>query len=129
MRRFYKIISLLLALSLWQFFVPVLNVAMELPCCEDQSISTGGRQCCETEFPSRMVCCIDNPAHAMEKSAPVQATLEKPSQVHIDLVAPTQIFDAAFFFSSAKGVDEDFNSLNHHFTNNHRYKLLATFLI
>ncbi|MGH7494542.1 MAG: hypothetical protein ACREOO_19385 [bacterium] len=130
MRNLHKTISLLLAISLLQFFVPVLNVAMELPCCEEQQdVPARSMQCCAAESPSRMVCCIDKPEHARDNSAPVQATFEKPSRVHIDLVASAQFFESAPGFALTRSANEVFFSLNPHLANNQRYKLFATFQI
>jgi hypothetical protein len=128
-RKFYKTISLLLALSLLQFFVPVLNVAMDLSCCEEQGISGGDMACCGAEFPSRMVCCYGDPAHAFDKSAPAQCTLAKISHFHIDLVAVSQACVASCHFTPPVCTNDDFYSLNPHLTSNQHFKLFATFLI
>jgi hypothetical protein len=128
-RKFYKTISLLLAFSVMQFFVPVLNVTMELPCCEEQAISGGNMACCGAEFPSRMVCCYGNPAHAFDESAPAQCTPEKTSHSHIDLAAVSPGLVTTLRFTLLIVTGDDFYSLNPHLANNQRYKLLATFLI
>ncbi|MCI0691963.1 hypothetical protein L0337_08145 [candidate division KSB1 bacterium] len=129
MRKFYKTISLLLAFSLLQFFVPVLNVAMDLSCCEEQAISGGNMACCGAEFPSRMVCCYGDPTHAFDESAPTQCTLAKISHFHIDLAAVSQGLVASLRFALPIVTGNDFYSLNPLLTSNQRYKLLATFLI
>ncbi|MGH7598820.1 MAG: hypothetical protein ACREOI_20900 [bacterium] len=129
MRKFHRTISFLLAHSVMQFFVPVLNVAMELPCCEEQAISGGNMPCCGAEYPARMVCCYGNPAHAFDDSAPAQCTLEKASSFHIDLAAVSQGFIISFRSALPVCTGEDFYSFNPHLTSNQLYKLLATFLI
>ena len=134
MRKFRKTISLILAVSLWQFFVPVLNVALELPCCEEQDDSTGGRQCCQPEFPARMVCCVGDSEHATEDSAPAQATSAKFPQTHFNLATFSQLFDVSLdftslYFAQKIRLDQDFYSFNPHLASNEHYKLLATFLI
>jgi len=128
-RKFHRTISFLLALSVMQFFVPVLNVAMELLCCEEQAISGGNMACCGAEFPSRMVCCYGNPAHAFDESAPAQCMPEKTSHSHIDLAAVSAGFVASHRFARPICTGNDFYSLNPRLANNQRYKLLATFLI
>ncbi|MGH7454822.1 MAG: hypothetical protein ACRENG_25930 [bacterium] len=129
MRKFHRTISFLLAHSVMQFFVPVLNAAMELPCCEEQAISGGNMPCCGAEYPARMVCCYGNPAHAFDQSAPAQCTLEKMPCAHLDLAASSQCFITSLCFTLTTCTGEDFNSLNPHLASNHRYKLLVTFLI
>ena len=124
MRKFYKTISLALALSLLQFFVPVLNVAMEMPCCEKPATAP----CCSVEYPSRLVCCSANPEHAKDDAAPTQGTLQKPSRTHFALVAPDPSF-AIIGAAPMTGMGKDFHFHNPRFSNNQRYKLLATFLI
>jgi hypothetical protein len=126
-RNLHKTISLLLALSLLQFFVPLLHVAMELPCCDEQSGNSETMPCCQAEFPSRAVCCYGEPRHVLDDSAPAQATLEKTSQVHVDLA----VLDQPCTISPClmPSSQEDFYCLSHRPADNKRYKLLATFLI
>lgn len=129
-RHLYKTISFLLALSLLQFFVPVLNVAMELRCCEEQrNLPAKSMQCCAAEFPTRMVCCIDMPEHALDDSAPAQATLAKPSHVPSDLAVSSKLFENGPGFALTLTTNEVFSSLSLYLANNQRYKLFATFLI
>lgn len=123
MRKFYKTISLSLIFSILQFFIPVLNVAMEPACCEENS---GGMQCCQSDFPSRLVCCSGNPVHAQDDSAPAQALPKKPAPTHIDLINSVRLFAITLPAASAS---ENFYPLNHPLAGNKRYKLLAIFLI
>ncbi|MGH7451683.1 MAG: hypothetical protein ACRENG_10085 [bacterium] len=129
MSKFRKTLSLLLTLSLLQFFVPVLNVAMELPCCEEQAISSRSMPCCGAEYPSRTVCCTSKAAPAENDAAPTQATLEKSSLAQLEFASYDQSFEIDLSVAPKISADEDFSFLNPRLTSNQRYKLLATFLI
>jgi len=129
MRKSYKTISLFLALSLLQFFAPVLNVAIEPPCCEEQGDSTGSRQCCQPEFPSRIVCCVDDSEHAMDDSAPTQAISAKSLQPQIVPAASDQFLEISLCLVRKVRLDQNFCFFNPHLVSNEHYKLLATFLI
>lgn len=74
MRRFNGKISLFLVFSLLQFFVPILSVAADLPCCESQEM-----QCCQKEYPARIVCCIGDADSGLDESVPIQAVLQEQS--------------------------------------------------
>lgn len=129
MRKFYKTIFLFLTFSLLQFFAPVLNVAMELACCEEQMVTPRRMQCCQAEFPSRLVCCAGNVEHGLDNSVPLKATLQKT--VHIPLGLTVSVQSIAFDQTSPLAVITftEIALLNSHFFGNKLYKQLATYLI
>lgn len=127
MHHFGQKTSLILTISLLQFFAPLLGQAIELPCLEKQVTSCQSAACCQPEASSCFACCNSQPACAVDDSMPM--TREKKSQVCIDLALLHQIFDVNLCFATAIKVDEKFHSFNHYLTNNHRYQLFATFLI
>ena len=126
MRKFYKTISLSLIFSILQFFIPVLNVAMEMPCCEENS---GGMQCCQPDFPSRLVCCSGNSVHAQDDSAPAQALPKKPAPTHLDFAKTDRLVAITRCLAPEASASENFYLLNHPLARNKRYMLLAVFLI
>ena len=126
MRKFYKTISLSLIFSILQFFIPLLNVAMEPSCCEENS---GGMQCCQPDFPSRLVCCSGNPVHAQDDSAPAQALPKKPTPTHDDFANTDRLVAITRCPAPEASASENLYLLNHLLASNKRYKLLATFLI
>ena len=67
-----KISPLLVAIAFFQSTAPILNVAAELQWCHNQEM-----QCCQTEFPARIVCCAGEPAYGIDESAPSQMALQK----------------------------------------------------
>jgi len=129
MKTFRKTISIFLVLNLWQFFVPVLNVAMELPCCEEQATLSVTMPCCSAEYPSRMVCCSGKPAHGVTDSAPTQATLEKSLHAYLAFVPLDQFVATDLDVAPTISVSQDVDACNFYLSSNHRYVLLATFLI
>ncbi len=73
MHQFYKnfakpFIAGVLVFATLQFFVPLLNAAASGKCCDSQKM-----QCCQKQFPSRMVCCVSDTAKGLDDAAPLQA--------------------------------------------------------
>lgn len=125
MRYLSKTISLLL-LCVAHLFVPIFDLAIELPCGEAQAQACQSAPCCRTEVLPRMVCC-DTPARATDHSAPV--ALEKPSRLPADFNAPIAFAEVGGDLDLAWRADDDFSAFNSFLFSNQRYKLLSTFLI
>jgi len=66
----YATLAVLIAIATFQYSTPVFNAAVDLPCCESEEI-----QCCQGDFPSRMVCCISSNERGLDSSTPTQTTL------------------------------------------------------
>jgi hypothetical protein len=109
-----------------QLFVPIFNLAVELPCDEEQGKSCHISSCCQMEASSRMVCC-DRTAPAQSESA--RATLVNPAKIYLDLAAPISFAEVGGEIGLTAKPDYAFSSFNTHFAGNQLYKLIATFLI
>lgn len=67
-----NLVTAVLIAATLQFFVPLLNAAVSDQCCESQKM-----QCCQVEFPSRMVCCQSDANKSLDDSAATQGVLQK----------------------------------------------------
>jgi hypothetical protein len=126
MRSFFSKTFFILALAFVQFFAPVLNMAIALPCDDKEAVVCETMSCCPPEPSPRMACC-DQPAPKANDSTP--ATLEQPSRVHLDLTTPIQFVASHFGQALAASVGAFPASFNYSLTGNQRYLLLSTFLI
>jgi hypothetical protein len=124
-RYFSKTISLLF-LCLAQFFVPISNLAFELPCDEEQNQACHISPCCPTEVSSQMACC-DQTAPAKSESAP--APPASPLRIYFDLAAPIPFAEVGGDIGLTAKPDDTCSSFNTNFAGNQLYKLIATFLI
>jgi len=119
----FKFLAGLLIAATLQFFVPLLNAAVSDKCCESQQM-----QCCQEEFPSRMVCCIAEADRGLDDSAPTQGLVHKTQkslEVTILCQPPNVLNSSLPFF----GGFEYFPHSEFTLTNNHLYLRLSTFII
>lgn len=80
---FHKFVAGFAIVATLQFFVPLLNAAVSDRCCESQEM-----QCCQQEFPSRMVCCISATQEALDDSVSTQGMIFKVPKAP-DAIPPT----------------------------------------
>lgn len=119
----YKCIAGLVMTATLQFFVPLINAAVSDRCCESQQM-----QCCQEEFPSRMVCCISGADGPLDDSASTQGLTAKIQKAPEGLIlaASTNALNLPASFA------ENFESspiLKFISTDNQLYKKFSTFLI
>ncbi|MFQ5631980.1 MAG: hypothetical protein ACE5I1_24685 [bacterium] len=117
-------ISPLLAIVFLQFTTPILNVAAELQCCNSENM-----QCCQSEFPARMVCCVGETAHGFDESAPSQMVLQKQfSQQTVLLFSPLAFISEPILSQMfVRSTHSDLH--NSSLYNNDIYQKLSTLLI
>ncbi len=122
----HKMIAGALLAATLQFFVPLINAAISDRCCESNKM-----QCCQTEFPSRLVCCAAQAKINLNDSTPTQGIApnnqgtydsfvtiaERPSSSAIVLVLlPGETLKYSF-------------TINSEAADNHLYKKFSSFLI
>lgn len=124
MHRLKNKILPLLIVGFLQFSAPILNVVAELPCCDSEEI-----QCCQSEFPARMVCCIGEVAHTFDESAPSRMLLQQQaSQRTILLFTPLALLSEQI--PPQKFIRPTLSDLlNSSFFDNDLYQRLSTLLI
>ncbi len=119
----FKFLAGLLIAATLQFFVPLLNAAVSDKCCESQQM-----QCCQEEFPSRMVCCSAEADQGLDDSAPTQGrppkTQKTPEGIILCLPTNTRNLTVLSFENL-----ECFSVLKFTTTDNQLYKRFSTFLI
>jgi len=76
-----KLIAGLLFAATLQFFVPLVNAAISDRCCESNEM-----QCCQSEFPSRLVCCAAQAKVNLNDSTPTQGIASKNQDTYDSLV-------------------------------------------
>lgn len=118
----YKFIVGLVITATVQFFVPLLNAAVSDRCCESQQM-----QCCQEEFPSRMVCCISEADEPLDDSAPTQGLTPKTQKTPEGISSLSAI--ALNWSVPFREILEYFPTLKFISTDNQLYKRFSTFLI
>jgi len=118
----YKFIAGFVIAATVQFFVPLLNGAVSDKCCESRQM-----QCCQEEFPSRMVCCIAEADHSLDESAPTQGLVHK-TQTSPDAIFCLPPNELNSSFRSSEGF-EYFPHSEFAPTDNHLFLKLSIFII
>lgn len=119
----FKFLHGLLIAATSQFFVPLLNAAVSDKCCESQQI-----QCCQKEFPSRMVCCIAEARENLDDSNPTQGLPLKTQKAPEDIILCLNTSTLRLTIPPFEDL-ECFSVLKFITTDNQLYKGFSTFLI
>jgi hypothetical protein len=110
-----------------QLFVPIFNLAFDLPCDEAPAETCEVAPCCQAETSTRMTCCDVQASPVRSESTPAAPAI--PFRIYFDLAAPICFAEVCSEIGWTAKPDYIFSSLNTHFASNQLYKLLATFLI
>lgn len=127
MNPFRKTFSLLLALSLLQFFAPTAREATAASCCALKAETLPSADCCEKERPpAQMQCCPGKAQPDMESALPAAKAAEKVLRLQLE---PSAIFTLVSWAEFVVCEFVSISSFNPHFNSNQLYLLTATLLI
>jgi hypothetical protein len=116
-----QILTIILIVSSFHYFTPISNRTIDDQCC-----ASGEMQCCRGDFPSRMVCCIDQGEQDSGNSVPTQGIPEHSFSKIFILFTPLTL---ASFTLPTNEYLENLSPLQFIVEDNHRYLKLSSFLI
>ncbi|MFQ5650822.1 MAG: hypothetical protein ACE5IY_12840 [bacterium] len=106
-----------------QFFVPLINAAVSEQCCSSRQM-----QCCQEEFPSRMICCIAEARHGLDDSAPTQGVVSKTQKAPEGIIVSLSSSEPCLTIPSLEHSEYFLPSKNVT-ADNHLFKRFFAFLI
>lgn len=119
-RLIFRVLAVTLIAATSQYFVPLLNASVAEKCCASQQM-----QCCQKDFPSRMVCCVAEADKAVDDSVPTQGVVHKSPEIFVLFYSTiSATFDAPSFETF-----EHSSQSTYFLTDDDLYLRLSTFLI